>query len=156
MSFLDSALLGDCTPGFNEPLASMHKTGPTSQPVTDQIVHCVTFCCSACWLRPQCTMLLPDGSRSQVSLRVRSQQYVMLTMCACVTRSGSCRGGRPQQGEGGRPPLSRRRPGHSRSRVPLHVQHPEKYTCYVLDEPLLVGGGDKAAGLSSQAELEKV
>jgi len=52
--------------------------------------------------------------------------------------------------------LSGRRPGHSRSRVPLHVQHPEKYTCYVLDEPLVVGGGDKAAGLSSQAELEKV
>ncbi|DBB16322.1 TPA: hypothetical protein ACH3X3_014628 [Trebouxia sp. C0006] len=68
-------------------------------------------------------------------------------------------GGRPQQGRGGRPPgrppLSGRRPGHSRSRVPLHVQHPEKYTCYVLDEPLVVGGGDKAAGLSSQAELEK-
>lgn len=63
-------------------------------------------------------------------------------------------GGRPQQGRGRRPPLSGRRPGHSRSRVPLHVQHPEKYTCYVLDEPLVVGGGDKAAGLSSQAELE--
>ncbi len=77
-------------------------------------------------------------------------------MRACVTRSGSCRGGRPQQGRGGRPPLSGRTPGHSRSRVPLHVQHPEKYTCYVLDEPLVVGGGDKAAGLSSQAELEKV
>ncbi len=52
--------------------------------------------------------------------------------------------------------MSGRTPGHSRSRVPLHVQHPEKYTCYVLDEPLVVGGGDKAAGLSSQAELEKV
>lgn len=64
-------------------------------------------------------------------------------------------GGRPQKGRGGRPPLSGRRSGHSRSRVPLHVQHPEKYTCYVLDEPLVVGGGDQAAGLSSQAELEK-
>ncbi|DBA81791.1 TPA: hypothetical protein ACH3X1_007520 [Trebouxia sp. C0004] len=64
-------------------------------------------------------------------------------------------GGRPQKGRGERPPLSGRRPGHSRSRVPLHVQHPEKYTCYVLDEPLVVGGGDKPAGLSSQAELEK-
>ncbi len=52
--------------------------------------------------------------------------------------------------------MSGRRPGHSRSRVPLHVQHPEKYTCYVLDEPLVVGGGDKAAGLSSLADLEKV
>ncbi len=52
--------------------------------------------------------------------------------------------------------MSGRRPGRGRSRVPLHVQHPEKYTCYVLDEPLVVGGGDKAAGLSSQAELEKV
>ncbi len=52
--------------------------------------------------------------------------------------------------------MSGRRPGRGRSKVPLHVQHPEKYTCYVLEEPLVVGGGDKAAGLSSQVELEKV
>lgn len=29
----------------------------------------------------------------------------------------------------------------STSRVPDHVKHPERYTCYVLDEPLVVGGG---------------
>lgn len=29
----------------------------------------------------------------------------------------------------------------SLSSVPDHVKHPDKYTCYVLDEPLVVGGG---------------
>lgn len=45
--------------------------------------------------------------------------------------------------------------GHRRSQVPHHVKHPEKYTCYVLDEPLLVGGGDRDSG-SSNTDQEKV
>lgn len=28
-----------------------------------------------------------------------------------------------------------------RSYVPDHVRHPEKYICYTLDEPLIVGSG---------------
>lgn len=57
------------------------------------------------------------------------------------------RGNRMDRGSLRRPPLTDRRfgHGHSRSYVPHHVKHPEKYTCYVLDEPLLVGGGDSAA-----------
>ena len=76
----------------------------------------------------------------------------MSKWCGCI------RGGRARQGTHRRPPLGGRKPGSGpgRSRVPLHVQHPEKYTCYILDEPLLVGGGDKASGISSQAEQEKV
>eukprot|EP00803_Ostreobium_quekettii_P006015 evm.model.scf_97.10 EVM.evm.TU.scf_97.10 scf_97:129017-131203(-) len=35
--------------------------------------------------------------------------------------------------------LPPRRKKHPRSKVPDHVQHPEKYTCYTLEEPLLVG-----------------
>ena len=63
------------------------------------------------------------------------------------------------RGSHGRPPLTGRRSGrgHSRSYVPLHVKHPEKYTCYVLDEPLLVGGGDRfAESGSGRSEQEKV
>jgi hypothetical protein len=37
---------------------------------------------------------------------------------------------------GGRP-----RQQQSLSHVPDHVKNPAKYTCYVLDEPLVVGGG---------------
>ena len=40
--------------------------------------------------------------------------------------------------------------------MPHHVQHPEKYTCYILDEPLVVGGGDKGSGTDSQADQVKV
>lgn len=56
-----------------------------------------------------------------------------------------------------RPLVSGRRPGagRGRSRVPHHVQHPEKYTCYILDEPLVVGGGDKGSGTDSQADQVK-
>ncbi|KAL3142675.1 hypothetical protein ABBQ38_002981 [Trebouxia sp. C0009 RCD-2024] len=67
-------------------------------------------------------------------------------------------GNRTEQGSHRRPPLTGRRPGrgHSRSYVPLHVKHPEKYTCYVLDEPLLVGGGDRGADATSgKSEQEK-
>ena len=39
-------------------------------------------------------------------------------------------------GPGGRP-----RQQQSLSHVPDHVRNPAKYTCYVLDEPLVVGGG---------------
>jgi hypothetical protein len=52
----------------------------------------------------------------------------------------SCPGGVP-------PPRPR---GSSLSRVPDHVQHPEKYTCYVLDEPLVVGGGVGQLAAGSQ------
>ena len=41
--------------------------------------------------------------------------------------------------------------------MPDHVRHPDKYTCYVLDEPLVVGGGDKGANVDGgRTELEKV
>lgn len=44
-----------------------------------------------------------------------------------------------------------------RSTVPDHVRHPDKYTCYVLDEPLVVGGGERGSGThGSRAELEQV
>lgn len=61
-----------------------------------------------------------------------------------------------QRGSHRRPPLSGGRSGHGhrRSQVPHHVKHPEKYTCYVLDEPLLVGGGDRDSG-SSNTDQEK-
>lgn len=53
-------------------------------------------------------------------------------------------GGGPQGGRGGR--------GRGRGRaVPDYVKHPEKYTVYVLDEPLVVGGG-----LSHGAEQQQV
>ncbi|KAL4426111.1 hypothetical protein ABPG77_002697 [Micractinium sp. CCAP 211/92] len=41
------------------------------------------------------------------------------------------------------------RPG-SLSSVPDHVKNPHKYTCYVLDEPLVVGGGVAQLSCSSQ------
>lgn len=69
------------------------------------------------------------------------------------------RGNRMDRGSLRRPPLTDRRfgHGHSRSYVPHHVKHPEKYTCYVLDEPLLVGGGDSAADAGNGSlEQEKV
>lgn len=44
-----------------------------------------------------------------------------------------------------------------RSTVPDHVRNPDKYTCYVLDEPLTVGEGDKGVQSDGgRAELEKV
>ena len=55
-------------------------------------------------------------------------------------------------------PLSQSGRGRNqrRSTVPDHVRHPDKYTCYILDEPLLVGGGDEGAGDAGRADLEKV
>lgn len=44
-----------------------------------------------------------------------------------------------QQQRPGAPQRQQR--GAGLSRVPDHVTHPERYTCYVLDEPLVVGGG---------------
>ena len=34
----------------------------------------------------------------------------------------------------------------SASWVPDHVRHPDRYTCYTLDEPLLIGGGGRSTG----------
>ncbi|KAL4452163.1 hypothetical protein ABPG75_007825 [Micractinium tetrahymenae] len=50
-----------------------------------------------------------------------------------------------------------RRPGYqlrpgSLSTVPDHVVNPQKYTCYVLDEPLVVGGGVGQLSSSSQQQ----
>lgn len=39
------------------------------------------------------------------------------------------------------PPPRRQQRGAGLSVVPDHVQHPERYTLYTLDEPLVVGGG---------------
>ena len=41
------------------------------------------------------------------------------------------------------------------SKVPDHVKNPSRYTCYVLDEPITVGSGDRQTGVE-QAELEQV
>ena len=37
----------------------------------------------------------------------------------------------------------------SASWVPDHVRHPDRYTCYTLDEPLLIGGGGRSTGGAS-------
>ena len=41
------------------------------------------------------------------------------------------------------------------SKVPDHVKNPSRYTCYVLDEAITVGGGDRQTGVE-QAELKQV
>ena len=44
-----------------------------------------------------------------------------------------------------------------RSYVPDHVRNPHKYTCYILDEPITVGGGDAGDVLGAgQPGLEQV
>eukprot|EP00887_Chlorella_sp_A99_P007609 scaffold20.g7609.t1 len=46
--------------------------------------------------------------------------------------------------------------GAGGSRVPLHVQHPDKFTCYALDAPLVVGGGAAQLGEGDAAgDLER-
>ena len=37
-----------------------------------------------------------------------------------------------------------------RSYVPDHVRRPDAYTCYELEEPLVVGGGDVASTAATQ------
>ncbi|KAI3438062.1 hypothetical protein D9Q98_000505 [Chlorella vulgaris] len=39
------------------------------------------------------------------------------------------------------PSVQKQQGGAGISHVPDHVKHPQKYTCYVLDEPVVVGGG---------------
>lgn len=41
----------------------------------------------------------------------------------------------------GPPAASRQGPTSGGSRVPDHVRHPDRYTCYTFDEPVTVGGG---------------
>ena len=47
----------------------------------------------------------------------------------------------------------RRARGHrvGNSWVPDHVKHPERYTCYTLDEPLIIGGGLSGNGSRAKA-----
>ncbi len=57
------------------------------------------------------------------------------------------------------PPRQQR--GARASYVPDHVRNPQKYTCYALEEPLIVGGGDQGGGGNAGAdggrtELERV
>lgn len=49
-------------------------------------------------------------------------------------------------------------PGRSLSYVPDHVKNPQRYTCYVLDEPITVGGGDQGTATADggQADMERV
>jgi hypothetical protein len=49
-------------------------------------------------------------------------------------------------------------PPRTRSYVPDHVRNPQRYTCYTLDEPILVGGGDQdsAAADGGQADMLRV
>ncbi|GMH44912.1 hypothetical protein BSKO_12869 [Bryopsis sp. KO-2023] len=60
-----------------------------------------------------------------------------------VTFDKSMEAGPSKSGNLARPPMSSRRGLRTRhpSYVPHHVRHPEKYTRYTLDEPLVVGGG---------------
>ena len=55
-------------------------------------------------------------------------------------------------------PAQRQQRGARLSRVPDHVKNPHKYTCYVLDEPLVVGGGEQgdAGADGGRAEMERV
>jgi hypothetical protein len=48
------------------------------------------------------------------------------------------------------------RPANSVSYVPDHVRNPHKYTCYTLDEPIFVGGGDRGSADEGKAEMERV
>ena len=45
-------------------------------------------------------------------------------------------------------PSGRSSQARGRSRVPDHVRNPHKYTVYQFDEPVTVGGGDRAAAVS--------
>ncbi len=48
-------------------------------------------------------------------------------------------------------------PPRTKSYVADHVKNPQKYTCYTLDEPILVGGGDQgSAADGGQADMERV
>ncbi len=40
-----------------------------------------------------------------------------------------------------------------RSYVPDYVRRPDAYTCYELEEPLVVGGGDVVAGAATQVRF---
>ena len=63
---------------------------------------------------------------------------------ACMRRAAQASRRRPQRGARG-------------SCVPDHVRNPGKYTCYALDEPLIIGsgggggGGGDALGTAEQA-----
>ena len=64
--------------------------------------------------------------------------------------------GRPGRGAfGGGGGDAKKNPGagallsSSASWVPDHVRHPDRYTCYTLDEPLLIGGGGRSTGGAS-------
>ncbi|EIE21977.1 hypothetical protein COCSUDRAFT_42983 [Coccomyxa subellipsoidea C-169] len=47
-------------------------------------------------------------------------------------------------------------PPRTKSYVADHVKNPQKYTCYTLDEPILVGGGDQgSAADGGQADMER-
>lgn len=51
---------------------------------------------------------------------------------------------RDPRGDGGAPRgtgVSRKKSRAGVCWIPDHVRHPRKYDCYVLDEPLLIGGG---------------
>ena len=41
----------------------------------------------------------------------------------------------------------------STSSVPEHVRRPDAFDCYVLDEPLVVGGGDRSANERPQSQV---
>lgn len=83
----------------------------------------VTGCC-----------VVPTGSASGLALN--------MWHCAIDAQSG-----------GGLKSSLKQRPGRPASRtgrqststVPEHMQHPERFTVYELEEPLIVGGGDRSA-----------
>ncbi|GAB4819088.1 hypothetical protein N2152v2_006134 [Parachlorella kessleri] len=58
-------------------------------------------------------------------------------------------------GPSGRGNVKPNQRGAAQSRVPDHVKHPEKYTVYTLDEPLVVGGGVGQLGQESHAQMER-
>ncbi|KAK9828165.1 hypothetical protein WJX74_001249 [Apatococcus lobatus] len=71
-----------------------------------------------------------------------------------TTRDGQSNGQTPRPSVWDRLGREAEQPRHGRSRsrggsrVPDHVRNPHKYTVYQFDEPITVGGGDRAAAVS--------
>ena len=52
--------------------------------------------------------------------------------------------------------VGRTNPSRPSSYVPDHIKHPERYTTYVLEEPILVGGGNDGSQTASQTDQLRV
>ena len=109
-------------------------------------------------------MILPPAEDSHTSVPIAAQirdRVLCLSIIHVHTEEhltpSSAHGNRSTPSDPQR--LSRPRPpSRNRSKVPDHVRNPHRYTCYTLDEPILVGGGDQGstAADGGQAEMERV